>query len=628
MATQVASLYGVLSIDDSDWNKKLKDADKGFTGLGSRVSSVGDKIAGFGAKMTVFTAPLAVGLGTAVKSAMDFDEAMTNVGAVLGRSAADMKPLNAQILAMGANSLAGPQKVAEAFYDVVGGVADASTHMAILEAAIATSEAGAAELGSTTAALIAVMNSYGFSADEAAYASDVLTRTVGMGVGSMNDFAAALPQVTGLANSLGISFGDVGAMAGYLTTQGNSASQATTQLGAMMTSLLNPNETMKKALQELGFASGEAAIKQLGLAGAFQAIAGTTVVAENGMAKAAGSVEALRGATALGGPAFQEYADTFVNGINGATQAARDIQLESATAKFATLQSQMSAMAIEIGNVVLPALLALVEEIKPVIGQVMEWMKQNPEATKTIVALTGAVVILGPIITALGVAISAAGTIITGATAIVGVFGTGLGALSGFAGAATVSIAALISPILAVTAAAVAAVAALKAVIDFHNQVSAAAGQAQADVAKLQSGGANITRQQLDDQAFKSVAGQFGGGVLGDVAARLTYSNFADATQGNTAMESGRVANNGRGNLSLPGRDSGGMGVPGQPYMIGTGAQPEVFIPSSAGTFVPNADQQMGETYNVTIYANDAAGGAAAGDAFEQKMRERRRSRG
>lgn len=36
-------------------------------------------------------------------------------------------------------------------------------------------------------------------------------------------------------------------------------------------------------------------------------------------------------------------------------------------------------------------------------------------------------------------------------------------------------------------------------------------------------------------------------------------------------------------------RDSGGPGVPGTAYLIGTGAQPEAFVPSTSGTFVPRA---------------------------------------
>jgi hypothetical protein len=39
----------------------------------------------------------------------------------------------------------------------------------------------------------------------------------------------------------------------------------------------------------------------------------------------------------------------------------------------------------------------------------------------------------------------------------------------------------------------------------------------------------------------------------------------------------------------------------GEPYMIGTGAQPEMFVPKTNGTFIPNADKKMGSTYNIVI---------------------------
>jgi hypothetical protein len=55
-------------------------------------------------------------------------------------------------------------------------------------------------------------------------------------------------------------------------------------LGANMSALMKPNADMKAALQELGFASGEAAIKQLGLVGALQAISGTTTAGTNAIA--------------------------------------------------------------------------------------------------------------------------------------------------------------------------------------------------------------------------------------------------------------------------------------------------------------------------------------------------------
>jgi hypothetical protein len=58
--------------------------------------------------------------------------------------------------------------------------------------------------------------------------------------------------------------------------------------------------------------------------------------------------------------------------------------------------------------------------------------------------------------------------------------------------------------------------------------------------------------------------------------------------------------------MGLPSRDSGGRGAAGQPYMIGKKAQPEIFIPDSAGTFIPNADSLGGNTsFNISIDARD-----------------------
>lgn len=50
-------------------------------------------------------------------------------------------------------------------------------------------------------------------------------------------------------------------------------------------------------------------------------------------------------------------------------------------------------------------------------------------------------------------------------------------------------------------------------------------------------------------------------------------------------------------------RDSGGMGNAGEAYLIGTGAQPELFIPSSQGSFYP-AGQYGGGNLNANITLN------------------------
>ncbi|GEM_PF-2061331 len=86
---------------------------------------------------------------------------------------------------------------------------------------------------------------------------------------------------------------------------------------------------------------------------------------------------------------------------------------------------------------------------------------------------------------------------------------------------------------------------------------------------------------------------------------------------------------------AFPSRDNGGHGLAGQPYYIGKGAQPEVFIPENNGTFIPNIDKLLagaggGMTINGDIvvqgassYSEGRQAGQGALDAIMERYRER-----
>jgi TP901 family phage tail tape measure protein len=440
MATTVSSLVVEVGSNIAALTTGLNTADsqvKGFAGqVSTSMQTLGGEVTKLGGAISTIAAPFAAGVGAAVYSAVEFDEAMTNVGAVLGMNREEMAGLSSEILAIGSNARAGPQAAAEAFYDIVGGVADASTHIAILNAAIATAEAGNADLTSTTNALISTMNSYGYSAEQAGMVSDTMTQVVAKGVGTMGDFAGALPQVTGLAASLNVPLNEVGGAMAYLTTQGNSASQAATQLSAMMTAMLNPNETMKAALEEMGFASGQAAIETLGLVGAYEALGETNTVAEEGLAKTTGSVEALRGATALTGEDVGGFLTAFTEGIEGATATAQEIQNASPAAQFDLLKSSVSELGIEVGEKLIPAMQNLFEKVEPVIDSVITWVDENPELVSQIGQVAIVAVGLGVGLMVVGSAIGAVGTIAGAVGAVISAVGwpvIALGAAVGLA---------------------------------------------------------------------------------------------------------------------------------------------------------------------------------------------------
>lgn len=244
MAETIAQLQAVITADTRGFEDGLSSTQKGLKGFGVAA----------GAAMSVATKAMdvaidaAVGLAkSTVGAAVDWDKAFRNIESVTKRSTTSIQK---QILNM-RSAVAGPMELADAMYDIVGGVADASTHMAILEAANKTAEAGAANLKATTQGLISVMNSYKFSAKDAAFASDVLTQTVAKGVGSMDQFVAAMSPISGLAASLGVKFDDLGAAMAFMTTKGASAAQAGTQAQAAMTALIKPNAAMNDLLKKV-----------------------------------------------------------------------------------------------------------------------------------------------------------------------------------------------------------------------------------------------------------------------------------------------------------------------------------------------------------------------------------------
>ena len=151
----------------------------------------------------------------------------------------------------------------------------------------------------------------------------------------------------------------------------------------------------------------------------------------------------------------------------------------------------------------------------------------------------------------------------------------------------------------------------------FANTVNNAQRSTQSALADEYASGA-VTIQDVQKAAFDATSKQFGGGILGDLAARLTYSNTANAAVGDQ---------------SIQGRDSGGPGLGGVPYAIGKGAQPEVFVPETSGQFIPNFDKLLegagGTTigdinvYGATNYQQGLEAGRGAGDGVLERLKSR-----
>jgi TP901 family phage tail tape measure protein len=144
------------------------------------------------------------------------------------------------------------QSTTKALYDTISAgnstVAEASK---ILTAANVAAIAGVSDIATATDALTTVINSYGFSADQAGRVSDILFKTIKAGKTTLTELAPVLGQVTSTAASMGVSFEEVGAVLATATAKGIRTSQAVTGLKATLANIIKPTKDAEDMMARL-----------------------------------------------------------------------------------------------------------------------------------------------------------------------------------------------------------------------------------------------------------------------------------------------------------------------------------------------------------------------------------------
>ena len=296
-----------------------------------------------------------------------FESVMKNIQAISiseNMDADALKRLTNDLTAIGSKSAAGPLAVAAAYNDVAGGIANAEARMPVMQKAIALAEAGQADLGTATNGLVKIMNSYGFAvskaateeerkadiSQKAAWASDVMTQAVGMGVGSMEEFVSAMSPISGLASSVGIGFDEIGSTMAYMTATTDTAATAGTKLQSFMIALQKPSKELSAALASVGISSGSAMLEEYGLAESARIVQSAFAGNQDAMVAAMGRAEAMQAVLALTGDSYSEFAHQFGESMKGITAASQAIQMESYESKLGRLQAASDTLKIQIGD--------------------------------------------------------------------------------------------------------------------------------------------------------------------------------------------------------------------------------------------------------------------------------------
>lgn len=434
MAERLAYLEAVVGADITQFRRGMAD-------VRNEVGILSETMGGLGAigrTMTfAFTAPV-VTLGTyAVQAAAEFEEAMRNVNSIAHLSEDEFAALSEAVLDFGSNTRAGATEAAGALYTTFSaGITDTTVAMEFMEIASMTAEAGLADLTTTTEALIGsflAFNQDALPVEQQLISirnqADALTQMVQIGVGTMDEFASAIGQVNPTAVSLGVGIEELYGSMAYLTQRGLSAARASVSLNAAFTALLRPSEAMQAAFRQLGVQTGDELIQQFGsFEAALAALAGTTDGSATSMRALFREVRAARAVDLLVSDleGWNTALNDFNQGLDGATERAREQQMMSFAAHWDLMTSALNAAGITIGNVLMPALIPLVDAVTNFLHLLID---TNPELLTLGVAALSAAAAIGPLLWVVSSIANPIGALVIGVSALAAAFAIDFGSI-------------------------------------------------------------------------------------------------------------------------------------------------------------------------------------------------------
>lgn len=416
MTQTIAYLEAVVGADITDFRRGMQDVRRQTGILSDTFNGIAGGFSQAGRALTFsVTVPIMAALGASLNLASEFDGAMRNINSIAQLPEGQFRALSEQVLEFGINTRTGAQGAAEALYEVYSAGVTGQEAFDIMAVSVKTAEGGLADLSKTTNALTATMLAFRNQGLTIEDASNIWSRMVQLGVGSLEDFLANSQKVLPAASALGISFEDIGINAAFLSQQGGGAKKAMTALGMLMSNLLKPNLTLAEAYDELGVATGQELIAKFGsLEDAIKAVRDVTE-SDVDFAKmfSKTGLEAVLAIT-NNWDALQDTIVQFRDGLDEATETAFQQQMMSFPAIMDRFKSAVEGLGIVIGTVLIPILTPLIEGFTKF---VLEMSKVSPELLKLIVGFALAAAAAGPILWIIGSLLSPVG-LLAGSVAI------------------------------------------------------------------------------------------------------------------------------------------------------------------------------------------------------------------
>lgn len=400
---------------------------------GEKLQTVGNKISSVGQKLLPVTG-VVTGLGTAaVKTAADFDSAMSRVAAVSGATGSDFDSLRDKAREMGAKTKFSATEAADAMNYMAMAGWKTEDMLSGIEGVMYLAAASGEELATTSDIVTDALTAFGLTAADSGHFADVLAAASSNANTNVSMMGETFKYCAPVAGALGFSVEDTAEAIGLMGNAGIKASQAGTSMRSIMTNLTGDVKLSGAAIGDVTIATTNAD----GSMRSLSAILADCRVAFAGMTEAekANNAEALVGKNAMSGflalmnaaPEDIEKVSGAVNNCKDAAKNMADTMQDNLEGQLTILKSQLQEMAISFGDLLMPAVRSIVSELQGMVN-VLNAMPDGVKRVIMIVALLAAA--LGPVLIIIGKTLSAIGTIMTWAPKLAGAISAVKGAFA------------------------------------------------------------------------------------------------------------------------------------------------------------------------------------------------------
>lgn len=451
---------------------------------GEMLEKAGDKIADVGTTLTTHvTVPIAAAGTAAVKTAADFDSAMSKVAAVSGAAGDELDALRDKAREMGAKTKFSASEAADAMNYMAMAGWKTGDMLEGIEGIMNLAAASGEDLATTSDIVTDALTAFGLSAADSGHFADVLAAASSNANTNVSMMGETFKYCAPVAGSLGFSCEDTAQAIGLMANSGIKGSQSGTALRAIMTALAGDVKFCGESFGEIEIATTntDGSMRELNdiladcrvafaqMSESEQASAAQALVGKNAMSDflalmnaAPADIQKLEGAIST--------CSDEIDGYNGVTAKMAAVMQDNLGGQLTILKSQLQELAISFGEILMPAIRAIVTKIQ---GFIDKLNAMDPATKETIVKIALVAAALGPLLVVVGKTMVTVGklmkfvsnlpTIIAGAKAAFTAFGGVIGGIS--------------APVVAVIAVVAALVAAFvhlwRTNEDFRNKITA-----------------------------------------------------------------------------------------------------------------------------------------------------------